>query len=265
LTVSNRSGVSIDDEVVAACLAARESGTRSLDLTPYGIDREVALDVQLMVLDELIRRGDEIAGWKVGFTSGSVRDKMGPGYRPFGFMLKSHAFNSGDHVPIIPRHGVASPGDLVIEAELCLVLRHDLNGPVSREVAREAVGSVVSSFELVQRRAVSSADDATGAADGFANWGLVLGSEVLAIPEELAGTKTELRRNGELVSVSSSDFAIDDAFSALASLSGKLYEHGRGLEAGQSIITGMILKADIDGPAEWLAAFEGVGEVSVLV
>jgi len=47
------------------------------------------LQGQLDTLRLWERSGDSLAGWKVALTSGNARDLMGPGFRPFGYVLAS--------------------------------------------------------------------------------------------------------------------------------------------------------------------------------
>ena len=61
-----------------------------------GTQTEAGLELELAVLDRCQAAGAELAGWKVAFSTGRARDAMGQGFRPFGYILRSHVFRSGE-------------------------------------------------------------------------------------------------------------------------------------------------------------------------
>ena len=79
--------------------------------TDLGLDD--GLSLQLQLLDRLRAQGERLGGWKVGLTSGTALDRMGPGFRPFGFILADRIFASGDRAPL-------AGGPDSVEGELCL-------------------------------------------------------------------------------------------------------------------------------------------------
>src|SRR3990170_3027185 len=74
---------------------ARSRGSVGLDLRARGYTRAQGLDLQLAVLDRFLAAGDRVAGWKATFASGGGRDRMGAGFRPFGYILASRTLASG--------------------------------------------------------------------------------------------------------------------------------------------------------------------------
>jgi 2-keto-4-pentenoate hydratase len=238
---------------------ARRSGRPGLDLSSYRLDRASALHLQLAVLDRFLADGDTLAGWKVEFTAGAAKDRLGVGYRPFGYILQSHVFEPGSHI----RWGDVATGATVrADAEVCLVLDKDVSGVIDRDRACKAVGEVVPALEITQRRRAPDCDDATVLADGCANWGIVAGTKGCAPSDGLGGIGVELLHNGTVVNVRDAHHVMDDPFVSLAALSASLASHGQLLRAGQRVITGAFVTTEV-APGTWQARFAGLGEVSV--
>ena len=252
-----------EPSVVAALHEARRDGRRArIDDSPLRLDG--ALGVQLSVADSFLAAGERIGGWKAGSTSGRSRDALGAGFRPFGYVLESR----------ISRSGVALPLDgfarCLIEPELCLILGSPLKGEVDALRARAAVRAVAPAFELVDQRVVGGAQDpANFVADGMGNWGIVVGDDTPVdegLGSSIDGIALDLRQGGETVARATAgrDLTIDDPFLALSRACSLLAEHGRGMQAGQAVVTGSFVPAvPVDAPGSWTAGFSGVGEVSV--
>ena len=251
-----------DAAVIRHLFEARRDGN------PVGIPKgqmttEAALATQLAVLGLFLEAGDGVAGWKVGFTSGRARDRMGAGFRPFGYLLESRRFGSG---------GTAAAGsrvDRAIEPELALILGEDLaGGDVDERAARSACRAVAAAFELNEYRVpggIAGAPDLM-LADGLANWGVVVGETVPVENFRLEGTTAEFSCDGEQVATATAgaDLQMDSPFLSVSRLCQALARHGGKLQAGEVIITGAFAARPVTGPGTWNARFSGVGEVSFL-
>ena len=204
------------------------------------------------------------AGWKVGLTSGTARDSMGEGFRPFGHIHSERVFDSGARIPLA---GMCRPG---IENELCFRLGRVLEGPVSRSQVIDAVASVAPAFELIERRLPPSAGQDEHLADNLAQWGIVVGEERQFDWEcfPFSGLAVALHRDGEAVQQVAADGHIDDHFSSIAALAAQLAAFGRRIEAGARIITGSFTKQAVAGPCRYGGDFDagegkGIGRVAM--
>jgi 2-keto-4-pentenoate hydratase len=248
-----------DDNLVARLYAARRYGD-ALALPQVELDLEEAHAVQLAVSERFTLAGDRIGGWKLGNTSGSARDRLGKGVRPFGFVLEGRMYESGCDIALAPiRAGL-------LEAEIALVVGGRLEGEVTAKQARDAVDYVAASFEIVEKRVAGSepGDAAATVADGLSQWGLVLGDRIPT--DDFSGPSTvELSYEGEAVGAVpvGVDVELDDVFDSLATLSAMLSRHGRGIGPGQVILTGACLLAHLTDVGAWQATFGGIGEVGV--
>jgi len=249
-----------DDTVVRYLFEARRDGN------PVGLPKgqmtpEAALATQLAVSGLFLKAGDDIAGWKVGFTSGRSRDRMGAGYRPFGYLLASRRFGSGGSVPF------AGHLDRAIEPELAVIVGADLAGDdVDEQAARSACRAVAAAFELNEYRVpggIAGAPDLM-LADGLANWGVVVGEAVPAESFQLGGTTVEFSCDGTRVATATAgaDLEIDSPFLSVSRLCRALARHGYKLHAGDVVITGSFAARPVTDPGTWSARFSGVGEVS---
>ena len=226
---------------------------------PTQDELDAGLRRQLAVLGER-----EVAGWKVGLTSGSARDSMGPGFRPFGFILPERVFPSGAQ---IERAGIKTPG---VENEFCFTIGSQLGAGATREDATLAVESVCAAFELNERRLASDATTADRLADDLSQWGIVVGEPRVLDWRGFAFADVSVRLSldgGEIECVAAAGH-IDDHFDSLAALARQLARFGRTLEPGHRVITGSFGKhavttaCRLDGDFDAGAA-KGIGQVSV--
>lgn len=231
----------------------------SFDATPLAgrHDLRGGLEIQLQVLERWRARGERLAGWKVGLTSGRSRDAFGPGFRPFGYILASRVFESGARIDR------SRLGNVGIEPELCFRIGAPLRGEVTPERARDAVASVAAGFEINQRRPRGDADPAVRLADDLAQWGIVAGDEREV--GSCVGLDVEVWRDGERVAAVGPDYEIDDHFLSIARLTAQLHGFGLGLEPGQRVITGAFSRHALDAPSRWRARFSGIGAVEIEV
>jgi 2-keto-4-pentenoate hydratase len=226
--------------------AARQTPGDPVDLAEPGLSRSDGLALQLRVADRYAASGDPVGGWKVAYTSGGQRDRMGPGYRAFGFIPASRVLPSG---ATVPRSAFRRPG---VEIELCL--RVDAHG---------AATGVAPAFELIDKRTGDAPDDGTVLADGCANWGIVVG-EFRPLPATpLTGLTATLSRDGTVVCALRPGDTMDDPALSLTRLHERLAEHGRAVAAGQCVITGSITKAAVDAPGRWTGEVESLGSITV--
>lgn len=248
----------MDEAALVKMLYEARRMPRELNLPRDQFDLKTALRLQLAVADRFAAEGELVGGWKVGMTSGGARDMMGKNFRPHGYVLASRIYRSGDAVPF---------GQLLncwIEPEICLIVGVPLQGQVTPVQARAAVRAVAPAFELNEIRVPGGrdADHATLIADGLANWGLVVGAEM---PLDVLQTipTMALFCDGEELTRTTAGVPLDDPFVSLSRLVTSLGEAGRGLEAGQPVLTGSFAHERVERPSVWQADFGPLGGVSI--
>ena len=220
-------------------------------------DLDVALRVQLAVLDRWRAAGERLGGWKSGLTSRAARDMLGKGFRPFGFILESRILPSGAH---LKRSAI---GRCKVEAELCVIMKTPLRGAVDPDAARAAVGAIAPAFEINELRFPSFPAPFLLLADNLAQWGAVVGRPCALPPTRLVDTTVELILDGKVVEVATPGDTMDDPFVALARLATTLDRFGLGLEAGPRVITGAFADVVVPGACTVTARFGDWGEVAI--
>ena len=191
-------------------------------------------------LDEGLRRqlanlGDrEVGGWKVGLTSGQARDSMGPGFRPFGYILKNRIFDTS-HV-----FSLREFKRIGIENELCFRLKETLSGEVGRADLVDALDCVMPAFEINEPRLAAGASAADRLADNLNQYAIVVGFERWLDWSRFNFNAIEvtLSHNADTLQTVAAEGHIDDHFDSIAALARQLHRFGRSLDAGSHIITG---------------------------
>jgi 2-keto-4-pentenoate hydratase len=216
--------------------------------------------LQLDILERYCARGELLAGWKVGATSGTSRDAFGKGIRPFGFILRNRLLKSGEelHYKYIKRCG--------IENELCFVMgKHLAGNAVTAKMVREAVYGFAPAFEVTESRIVGPADPGIRIADNLSQWGIVVGKLMIPVPDDFDFDALEvvLTLNGKEVERKVARGHIDDHFESIAALVRELAKFDMGLRDGQHIITGSLTRQSVDAPGRWEAHFSQLGSVAI--
>lgn len=199
--------------------------------------------------------GDRPAGRKIGLTSKAAQQQFGVDQPDIGLLWVSTRFESGATVPM---QGLMYPR---IEAELALLLRHDIDDPdIPPAALAAAVGAVVPALEIVDSRVadwqVTLADTV---ADNASGWGFVVGGPQRPLGNsDLATTNMRLWRNGAPASEGTGAAVMGSPLAALAWAARQAIRLGEPLRAGELVLTGALgpvvpvcagdhFRAEIDG------------------
>jgi len=218
-----------------------------------------AYSVQRALEQALVLRGERVIGWKAGFTNAAIQGQYGVTEPVLGFMLGSGVFSGGDSIPI---DRFASLG---VEVEVAFLLKRDLAGPgVTPVSALLAVEGAMPSLELIDFRCSGKPRGADVVADGvFAN-AIVLGrplTPVAALDLALEGVVFE--QNGQVVATNTAAEVMGNPLTSLAWLANTLGRMGRGLAAGDVVLSGSISKILRPEQGESVrASFTRLGAVS---
>ena len=222
-------------------LRARKSG-ECLDAVTCSIAHEQAYEIQRLVTQARLDRGELIVGWKLGYTSTAMREQMGIADPNFGPLTDAmFVLDSGVLPPA--RQPKAEP-------EIALVMGE--HGVAEARLALEIVDSVWCDYRFTW---------AHNTADGSSAAYVVLGSPLPL--NVLADLPVELLRNGEVVGVGSGAAAMGDPFTALAWLEGQLAERDQRLRFGDVVITGGLCAAVSIEPGDVIEARAGTAVARV--
>jgi 2-oxopent-4-enoate/cis-2-oxohex-4-enoate hydratase len=213
--------------------AVRPVGELVRDLTleqAYALQRELE--------QALVERGERVVGYKVGFTTAALQERYGVTEPVLGFLLASGVFGSGDAVPLARFVAVG------VEVEVAFLLKADLAGPgVTTASALLAVEGAMPSFELIDFRLSGTPRGVDVVADGVYNNAIVLGRPLTSVTGfDLALEGVVFEQDGQIVATQTAAEVLGNPLVALAWAANTLGKTGRGLRAGDIVLTGSISK-----------------------
>ncbi len=214
---------------------------------------EQAYAIQLGVIERRCARGERQIGWKVGLTSAAIQQQFGFHEPVFGCILDS-----------APSGHVFGPNDLIgggFENELCMRLGRDLSGSVTLEQARAAVDVIYPSLEIIETRGPFTAQIALAMADNAQQKTVILGAPV-PLPDNPTAIVATVSINDTVVATGTGDAVLGNPLNSLVWLAGKVGAYGRGLKAGEIVMTGSFTRQFPIAPGDRIRTeFSGVGVV----
>jgi len=228
--------VSSIEHLLAGRLGRRPASPLSETVPDLTLERAYALQRELE--QALIGRGERVVGWKVGFTTAALQERHGVTEPVLGFMLGSGVFGSGDAVPVAR---FVAPG---VEVEVAFLLKADLAGPgVTTASALLAVEGAMPSFELIDFRLSGTPRGVDVIADGVYANALVLGRPLTPVAGlDLALEGVVFEQDGQIVATQTAAEVLGNPLVSLAWAANTLGRMGRGLRAGDLVLTGSISK-----------------------
>ena len=199
---------------------------------------EQAYALQRQLEEALIARGDRVVGYKVGFTTRALQERYGVTEPVLGFLLASGVFGSGDAVPLSRFVAIG------VEVEVAFLLKRDLAGPgVTTAAALLAVEGAMPSFELIDFRLRGTPRGTDMVADGVLTNAIVLGRPLTPVSGiDLALEGVVLEEDGQIVATQTAAEVLGNPLVSLAWAANTLGGMGRGLRAGDLVLTGSISK-----------------------
>lgn len=245
------------DELYAA-LRGRTVVTPLTERDP-SITIEDAYHVSRGLLDRRLADGERVVGKKIGVTSDAVQRMLGVFQPDFGWL--TDAMQTGSVMPI---------SELLIqpraEAEIALVLAHDLVGPgVTPEQVLAATATVHACFEVVDSRVRDWRIRIQDTIADNASCGLfVLGEGVPPAGVDLAGCRCVVTKNGKPLSEGFGRAVQGSPLHSVAWLANTLGAFGVPLRAGEVVLSGSLVPLEpVVAGDRMRATIEGLGDVEV--
>ena len=213
---------------------ARQRGVYFPDAWRDRLEQDDAYRIQLALVDRRCTAGVTQVGWKVGLTSRAIQEQFSVHEPVFGCLLSEGRIASGH----VFRHDeLISPG---FENEVCIVLKRDLAGSdLSLEEVARGVERCHAALEIIETRGEFTGQLSLALADNAQQKFFVIGPPVpLAADLDLAGIGVSVTINGDQVGTGRGDAVLGHPLRSVAWLAGKLAAYGRGLRAGDHIMTG---------------------------
>jgi 2-keto-4-pentenoate hydratase len=245
------------DKILAAAqiiATARRTGAALAQLPPDLVpaDEAAGYQVQRAVHDLLLPTAGSLIGYKIGCTSAVMQQYLGIPHPCGGGVFAKGVHDSG---------ATLRSGDYVrvgVECEIAVRLARSLSpdeGPFTAESMMETIEAYHPAIEIVDDRYVKweTMGAPTLVADDFFAAGCVLGK---AVPRsrapDLLTVKGRALVNGREVAQGTGADVLGHPHNALAWLANHLADEGKGLHAGQIVLTGSLVKT------LWLSAGDSV-------
>lgn len=217
--------------------------------------------IQTHLVQSLLARGEQIAGYKLGLTSRPMQELLGVNSPDFGPVFASGVHRDGTELSvddfIAPR----------IEGEIAVVLERDLSGPHCTPIdARRATAGLVAALEIVDSRIIDWRIKLADTVADLASGGAIAISSVV-IP--LEGFDPRLlgmvfTKNGEIVATGAGAAALGDPMAAVAWLANTLAPMGVTLPAGSIVMTGALHAMVPIAPGDvFRADFDRLGPITI--
>ncbi|HEX7215341.1 MAG TPA: fumarylacetoacetate hydrolase family protein [Methylomirabilota bacterium] len=226
--------------LVERLLQGRLGGQASAPLSESTPDLTLdqAYGLQRQLEQALVGRGDRVVGYKVGFTTAALQERHGLTEPVLGFMLGSGVYGSGDAIPLSRFIAIG------VEVEVAFLLKSDLAGPgVTIASALLAVEGAIPSFELIDFRLSGTPRGPDVVADGVYTNAIVLGRPLTPVAGiDLALEGVVFEQDGQIVATQTAAEVLGNPLVSLAWAANTLGRMGRGLRAGEVVLTGSISK-----------------------
>lgn len=226
-----------------------------------------AYHVQDALIDLHYAAGRSRIGWKIGLTSRAMQQALGITTPDSGVLLDNMLFQSGDHVAksrfIQPR----------IEAEIAFVMGKDISGAGhSREDIIAATDYVAPCLEILDTR-ILRADPQTGkpriitdtVSDNAANAGIVMGDKTHKHgAHDLRWIGAIAQRDGVVEETGLGAGVLNDPVTGIIWLLDRLAKFGKGLQAGEIVLSGSFIRP-VEAPSGsiFAADFGNFGRVDL--
>ncbi len=242
-----------NDSLIEAFWQARQQGIYFPPAYNDKLTVDQAYAVQLGLIERRRAAGERQIGWKVGLTAPAIQQQFGFHEPVFGCVLDSkpsgHVFAAGELI---------APG---FENELCMRLRVDLSGTIGLDEARAAIDVVYPALEIIETRGPFTEQIALALADNAQQKTVILGAP-MPLPADLATIEARVCINGQHVVTGTGDAVLGNPLHSIVWLASKLAAFGRGLKAGEIVMTGSFTRQFPITPGDRIeTVFSGLGAV----
>lgn len=219
-----------------------------------------AYTIQATSLEQRYKRGEQLIGLKLGFTSKAKMIQMGVHDMIWGRLTDAMLLQDGDSLDldkfIHPR----------AEPEICFLVKKKIDRPLNLAEAKDHIESVAGAIEIIDSRYQNfkfSLEDVI--ADNCSSAAFVVGawhSKDLAI-EDL---KMTMEINGQIIHAGSSSAILGNPWESVVAASRLAHQYGEVIEAGFYIMAGAATPAVyLERGQEVKVGVENLGAVSLSV
>ena len=206
----------------------------------HGLDIKTAYTIQLAIIEERLKKGEQVVGKKIGLTSKPMQQLLGIDEPDYG-----HLFSN----MLVLENGCIKRDQLLqpkIEGEIAFVLNKDLKGPgVTVADICNATDGVMPAIEIVDSRIrnweITLVDTI---ADNASSALFMIGDRMVHLQNlDIKHIGMILEKNGEIVNTGAGAAVLSNPISSVAWLANKLSEFDVFLRAGEIILSGALSAA----------------------
>ena len=224
---------------------------------------EQAYEVQDMLVEDRIKKGERIIGWKVGATSRAVVDQLRVSEPIFGCMTSQSYYSTLREVK------ASEFCRLAVEAEIALVMGKTLRGPgITHADVIMAASGAMGAVELVDCRIKDwKATTSEGIADNAYHAGIILGPFMRSISGfDLTQESAVLKKNGQRLASACGIEALGNPLNVVTWLGNKLFEFDKEIRPGEIVSTGSLTKYFFVDPGDVLdVSYSSLGSIQFTV
>ncbi|KAH6886374.1 putative 2-hydroxypenta-2,4-dienoate hydratase [Thelonectria olida] len=248
-------------EISSALRAAR------LDKTPIdpptktwpSLDADSAFQVQRITVENAVKNGDRLVGYKLGNIAKVMQDAFGLDQPDYGFLLASGFIYEGT---TLRRDQYIKP---YVELEPAFVLKGHLKGPnVTVADIINAIDYAIPAIEIIDSRVKDWAIDLPDTlADNGSTAAVILGGTPKRLIDlNLRDTKGTMKFNSREVMTGNTGNILGNPLSAFAWLVNRLAAYDIEFTPGQVVLPGSCLQAvPMEEAGRWTCTFEGWGTI----
>jgi len=191
-----------------------------------------AYEIQAASLEQRFSRGEQLVGYKMGFTSKAKMIQMGVDDLIWGRLTDAMEIKENQTIDVNDYvHPRAEP-------EIAFLLKAPLSGIVTKEEALAAVESIAPAIELIDSRYTNFKFSLTDVvADNSSSSGFLIGPW-LPSDSNIDGLVMDLKVDGEVVATGLSNDILDHPLNSLVEAARCIGAAGLELKAGQIILAG---------------------------
>jgi 2-keto-4-pentenoate hydratase len=239
----------------------KRTGIEALTTTAGPFDLSTAYAVQDAVVADRVARGAAVVGAKLGLTSVAKQRQMNVDDPLYGWLTGDMALDVGQ---VLRCENYIQPR---CEPEVAFLLRTDLAGAhVTATQVLAATEAVFPAIDVLDSRYAGYAFTLPDVvADNASAAGFVLGGQATdPTGIDLRLTGVVLEKNGELVATAAGAAVLGHPAASVAWLVRALAARGRGLEAGQVVLSGALTEAVAVAPGDVVVArFDRLGTLEL--
>lgn len=210
---------------------------------------ETAYQVQDILMEEALARGETIVGYKMGLTSRAKQQDVGVYSAIHGFLVGSGSLSKGS---VVPSARFRQPR---VEPEIAVILDRTLTEPVpTLSSVRAALRWVGPAAELLDSRYENYQFKLPDViADNTSANAFILGSsQWIDQLEEMRLFGVQLKKNGQRIDTGCAAATFGDPLLSVLELIQELGKRGKRLEAGQVVLTGGITASTPLAPGDFI-------------